>query len=217
MTKPVERSEIVDYQTYAELRSEVRESVMKQKEPRRIHVGPHLTFLFENHATMRYQIQEMMRAEQIVREKDVRHEIDTYNELMPADRELSATLFVEITEAAEIRPALDRLIGVDEPGDYELLIGIDGDVVKKTLRATDLIERLSPERPPTTFIDQLEWPSEKPLDRNGPVRSITLGYPDGTIGFLGWDFEWRWAWMVLFFVLTMVVALILRKPMGVEL
>ncbi len=109
------------------------------------------------------------------------------------------------------------LIGVDEPGDYELLIGIDGDVVAKTLRATDLIERLSPERPPPTFIDQLEWPSEKPLDRNGPVRSITLDYPDGTIGFLGWDFEWRWAWMVLFFVLTMVVALILRKPMGVEL
>ena len=109
------------------------------------------------------------------------------------------------------------LIGVDDPGDYELLIGIDGDVVTKTLRATDLIERLSPERPPRTFIDQLEWPSENPLDRNGPVRSITLDYPDGTIGFLGWDFEWRWAWMVLFFVLTMVIALILRKPMGVEL
>ena len=109
------------------------------------------------------------------------------------------------------------LIGVDDPGDYELLIDIDGDVVTKTLRATDLIERLSPERPPRTFIDQLEWPSEKPTDRNGPVRSITLGYPDGTVGFLGWDIEWRWAWMVLFFVLTMVVALILRKPMGVEL
>jgi len=109
------------------------------------------------------------------------------------------------------------LIGVDDPGDYELLIGIDGDVVTKTLRATDLIERLSPERPPPAFIDQLEWPSEKPLDRNGPVRSITLGYPDGSVGFLGWDIEWRWAWMVLFFVLTMVVALLLRKPMGVEL
>jgi len=109
------------------------------------------------------------------------------------------------------------LIGVDDPGDYELQISIDGEVVSKTLRATDMIKRLSPERPPQTFIDQLEWPSEKPLDRDGAVRSITLGYPDGTIGFLGWDFEWRWAWMVLFFVLTMVVALILRKPMGVEL
>ena len=73
MTKPVERSEIVDFQTYAELRPDVRAAVMKEKEHRRIHVGPHLTFLFETHATMRYQIQEMMRAEQIVKEADVLH------------------------------------------------------------------------------------------------------------------------------------------------
>ena len=108
-------------------------------------------------------------------------------------------------------------IGVDEPGDYELLIGIDSAEVTKRVRATDRIERLSPERPPRTFIDQLEWPSEQPLDRDGPVRSITIAYPDATVGFLGWDFEWRWAWMIIFFVLTMVVALVLRKPMGVEL
>ena len=67
MTRPVERSELVDYQTYEELRPAIRQAVMKVKEPRRIHIGPHLTFLFENHATMRYQVQEMMRAEQIVR------------------------------------------------------------------------------------------------------------------------------------------------------
>jgi len=109
------------------------------------------------------------------------------------------------------------LIGVDEPGDYELLIGIDNTEVTKRVRATERIERLSPERPPRTFFDQLEWPSEKPLDRDGPVLSITLAYPDGTVSIFGWDVEWQWAWMVLFFVLTMVVALVLRKPMGVEL
>jgi uncharacterized membrane protein (DUF106 family) len=108
-------------------------------------------------------------------------------------------------------------IGVDKPGDYEFLIGIDNTEVTKRVRATDRIERLSPERPPRTFIGQLEWPSEKPLDRDGPVHSITLAYPDATVSILGWDIEWQWAWMVLFFVLTMVVALVLRKPMGVEL
>jgi hypothetical protein len=108
-------------------------------------------------------------------------------------------------------------IGVDKPGDYEFLIGIDNTEVTKRVRATDRIERLSPERPPRTFIGQLEWPSEKPLDRDGPVHSITLAYPDATVSILGWDIEWQWAWMVVFFVLTMVVALVLRKPMGVEL
>ena len=98
MTRPVERSEIVDYQTYEELRPEIREKVMKEKEPRRIHVGPHLTFLFETHATMRYQIQEMMRAEQIVREADILHEIETYNEVLGGPGELGCTLLVEIDD-----------------------------------------------------------------------------------------------------------------------
>jgi hypothetical protein len=98
MTKPVERSEIVDYQTYAELRPEIRAAVMKEKEHRRIHVGPHLTFLFETHATMRYQVQEMMRAEQIVKEADILHEIETYNEVLGGPGELGCTLLVEIDD-----------------------------------------------------------------------------------------------------------------------
>ena len=101
MTKPVERSEIVDYQTYAELRSEIRAAVMKEKEHRRIHVGPHLTFLFETHATMRYQVQEMMRAEQIVKEADILHEIETYNEVLGGPGELGCTLLVELESPEE--------------------------------------------------------------------------------------------------------------------
>lgn len=98
MTKPVERSEIVDYQTYEELRPEIRAAVMKEKEHRRIHVGPHLTFLFETHATMRYQVQEMMRAEQIVKEVDILHEIETYNEVLGGPGELGCTLLVELDD-----------------------------------------------------------------------------------------------------------------------
>jgi hypothetical protein len=101
MSRPVERSEIVDYQTYAELRSEIREAVLKEKEVRRIHVGPHLTFLFETHATMRYQIQEMMRAEQIVKEADILHEIETYNEVLGGPGELGCTLLIEIETPEE--------------------------------------------------------------------------------------------------------------------
>jgi len=108
-------------------------------------------------------------------------------------------------------------LGVDDWGDYELMISIDGTQVTKDLRATERLVRLSPERPPQSFIGQLEWPSERPLDPDGPVQSITATYRDGAIDLLGWDFEWSFAWMVVFFVLTMVIALVLRKPMGVEL
>jgi hypothetical protein len=100
MTKPVERSEIVDYQTYEELRPEIRAAVMKEKADRRIHLGP-LTFLFETHATMRYQVQEMMRAERIVKEADILHEIQTYNEVLGGPGELGCTLLVELDDPEE--------------------------------------------------------------------------------------------------------------------
>jgi hypothetical protein len=104
--RKVQRSEIVDYQTYNDRREAVRQAVMEIKRPRRIHLGPYLTFLFENAATMHYQIQEMMRVERIVREADVQQEIDTYNSVLGDDGELGCCLLIEIDDKAE----RDRLL-----------------------------------------------------------------------------------------------------------
>jgi hypothetical protein len=98
---PVTRDEILDYQTYGDRRDAIRQDVMATKERRRIHAGPILTFLFENRDTVRYQVQEMMRAEQIVREDGIRHELETYNELLGGPGELGCTLLVEIDDKAE--------------------------------------------------------------------------------------------------------------------
>jgi hypothetical protein len=98
--RTVERSEIVDYVTYEEVRGRIRESAMRAKDQRRVHVGPHLTFLFENHETIRYQVQEMMRAERMVKEADIRHEIETYNELLGGPGEVGCTLLVELDDPA---------------------------------------------------------------------------------------------------------------------
>ncbi|MBI4853330.1 MAG: DUF3501 family protein [Acidobacteria bacterium] len=94
----VQRSEIVDYQTYEETRPLFRAEVLKAKAVRRIHIGENLTLLFENHLTVRYQIQEMMRAERIVKESNIVHEINTYNELLGQNKELGATLLIEIDD-----------------------------------------------------------------------------------------------------------------------
>lgn len=96
--KPVLRSELVDYQTYEEMRPGFREEAMAAKAARRVHVGEHLTFLFENTLTVRYQIQEMMRTERIVRERDILHELETYNALLGGAGELGCTLLVEIDD-----------------------------------------------------------------------------------------------------------------------
>jgi hypothetical protein len=98
--RPVRRSEIVDLETYERMRPAFREIVFAAKAPRRIHVGDACTFLFENPTTIRYQILEMMRTEHLVKEHDIRHELDTYNALLGADGELGCTLLIEIDDPA---------------------------------------------------------------------------------------------------------------------
>jgi hypothetical protein len=96
--KPIHRTEIVDYQTYEETRDSFRREVMAAKNVRRIHIGEYLTLLFENPLTMRYQVQEMMRAERLVREADIQHELDTYNEVLGGQGEFGCTLLIEIDD-----------------------------------------------------------------------------------------------------------------------
>ena len=98
--KPVERSEILDYVTYEEGRERFRAEVIAAKAVRRLHIGEYLTLLFENPLTIRYQIQEMMRIERLVKEADIQHEIDTYNELLGGAGEIGCTLLIEIDDPA---------------------------------------------------------------------------------------------------------------------
>ncbi|MDP7621850.1 MAG: DUF3501 family protein, partial [SAR324 cluster bacterium] len=101
--KRVTRQEILDYVTYEEQRDKFRKKIMKIKELRRINVAGVLSFLFENTDTVRYQIQEMMRAERMVHDNQIQEEIDVYNSLLPLVNGLSATLFIEVTDEAQIR------------------------------------------------------------------------------------------------------------------
>ncbi len=94
----VAREDLADWVTYDERRTETRPRAIAEKDRRRIVLGEHLTFLFENHATVLYQIQEMMRAERIVREEDIRHEMETYNELLGGPGELGCTLLIAIED-----------------------------------------------------------------------------------------------------------------------
>jgi len=112
---------------------------------------------------------------------------------------------------------LDWELAADAPGRYEIGFNVDGVTTSKSVNVTDRVVRLSPERPPRSFVDQLEWPSEPPIPDGGPIRRITLDYPEGAMSLLGYSWHWTFAWMVVFFVLTMVIAFALKSRMGVEL
>ena len=112
--KKVELEEIIGLERYQSIRDEFRRSIIDYKKCRRLHIGDQVTLVFENHATMFFQVQEMLRAERITDLDRIRDELEVYNALIPDDDELSATLLIEITESDNIRRDLIKLIGIDE-------------------------------------------------------------------------------------------------------
>ncbi len=111
--KQVERSEILGLGEYEQIRDRFRKRVIEDKRARRIALGDHMTVLFENHDTVLFQIQEMLRTERISADKAVAHEIETYNALVPGEDELSATIFVEYPDTDERDRMLVDLAGVE--------------------------------------------------------------------------------------------------------
>jgi hypothetical protein len=111
--KPVELSEIAGVADYEIERRTLRPLMIALKDRRRVRVGEHLTFLFENRETVRYQIQEMMRIEGIADAVAIRHEVETYNELVPAPGGLAATLLIEYPSAEERDAKLRELVGLE--------------------------------------------------------------------------------------------------------
>ena len=111
--KPISTEQILPYDEWERVRSVLRPLFIREKDRRRLAVGDHLTLLFENAQSVWYQIEEMLRVERIVDGEAMQHEIETYNELIPREDELSATLLVEYADPAERDRALRQLVGIE--------------------------------------------------------------------------------------------------------
>ncbi len=117
--------DIADLRAYERERDEFRRHIIELKRRRRIHLGTLVTVTFENRDTVRFQIQEMARAEKMLHDEQIAHEVEVYNELIPESGDLSGTLFIELTSDEQLREWLPKLVGiqrevrirVDEAGD----------------------------------------------------------------------------------------------------
>lgn len=109
----IERSDVLNFFEYEKVRAATRARIIELKRVRRVTVGKHLSFVFENRDTVLFQIQEMCRVERITDDAKVQDEIDVYSALLPGPNELSASLFIEITDKEEIQPVLNRFMGID--------------------------------------------------------------------------------------------------------
>ena len=111
--KPLTREDLLSLQDYERQRDSFRSRIIALKQRRRLALGPLISVVFENRETLQFQVQEMIRAEHIQDPLKVQDELNVYNGLLPAERELSATLLIEITDEATMKEWLDRFMGLD--------------------------------------------------------------------------------------------------------
>jgi Protein of unknown function (DUF3501) len=105
-------TDIKDMREYERERDDFRRRIIDMKRRRRIELGTIMSMVFENTDTMRWQVQEMARAERMLRDEQIAHEVETYNQLIPDAGELSATLMLELTSESQLREWLPKLVGV---------------------------------------------------------------------------------------------------------
>jgi hypothetical protein len=110
----IKRESLLTLEAYAKERRQFRARVLAHKKPRTVHLGDHVTLLFEDELTVRYQIQEMLRIEKIFEDEGINDELDAYNPLVPDGTNLKATMLLEYEDAEERKAALARLIGVED-------------------------------------------------------------------------------------------------------
>jgi Protein of unknown function (DUF3501) len=121
-------ADVLDLRAYERVREAYRARVIARKRDRRVGLGPIMTLVFECIDTVRFQVQEMARVEKIITDEAIQVELDIYNRLLPGERELSATLFIELTSDDALRGWLPQLVGIER----QIGLSIDGDVVMST-------------------------------------------------------------------------------------
>jgi Protein of unknown function (DUF3501) len=110
----ITRDSLMTLEAYAKVRPEFRANVMAHKKNRTVALGEHVTLIFEDEMTMRYQIQEMLRAERIFEERGIEDELDAYNPLIPDGSNWKATMLIQYADVEERQRALAELIGVED-------------------------------------------------------------------------------------------------------
>jgi TusA-related sulfurtransferase len=109
----ISRESLWTLEHYSRIRNQFRAEVMAHKKLRKIALGDHITLLFEDEKTIRYQIQEMLRIEKTFEEEGIRDELDAYNPLIPDGRNFKATMMIEYPDPEIRRIELRRLKGVE--------------------------------------------------------------------------------------------------------
>ena len=110
----ITRDSLMSLESYAKVRPTLRAEIIAHKKSRMVELGDHVTLIFEDEKTMRYQIQEMLRAERTFEEAGIQDELDAYNPLVPDGTNWKATMMIQYSDADERKVALAKLKGIED-------------------------------------------------------------------------------------------------------
>jgi len=110
----IDRDSLMTLEAYARERPQFRQKVLEHKKHRTLALGSNVTLVFEDELTMRYQVQEMLRAERIFEQEGIQSELDAYNPLIPDGSNWKATMLIEYPDVEERRTMLPKLIGIED-------------------------------------------------------------------------------------------------------
>jgi len=105
---------LMTLEAYAKARKDFRARVLAHKKDRTVALGEHLTLIFEDELTIRYQVQEMLRVERIFEEEGIRDELAAYDPLIPDGSNWKATMLIEYPDVAERQAQLAVLRGIED-------------------------------------------------------------------------------------------------------
>lgn len=170
----IARNSLLSLETYARSRKAMREQVIEHKKSRTVRLGNHVTFLFEDETTIRYQIQEMLHIEKIFDEEGIQGELDAYLPLVPDGSNLKATMQIEYENEIERRAALGRLIGIED----RVFVQVDGEEPVYAIADEDL-ERETDEKTSAVHFVRFELtPSMKARLRDDAALQIGSDHPN---------------------------------------
>jgi hypothetical protein len=173
-TQKLDRSNLWSLEDYAAKREHFRAEVIEHKKPRRVALTPNATLYFEDHLTMKYQVQEMLRIERLFNPEEIADELGTYNPLIPDGSNWKATFMIEYEGVDERRAALARLKGVE----HTLWARIDGHDKVFAIANEDL-ERSSDDKTSAVHFVRFELtPEMVAAAREGAAIAFGLDHPE---------------------------------------
>jgi hypothetical protein len=173
----ISRDTLLTLEAYARTRKDFRDRVLAHKKPRTVHLGEHLTLLFEDELTVRYQIQEMLRVEKTFEEAGIQDELDAYNPLIPDGMNWKATMLIEYEDVAERRTALAALKGIED----RVWVQVEGYPRVQAIADEDL-ERENEEKTSSVHFVRFELTGDMIVAlKSGAVLAMGADHPDYTV------------------------------------